>query len=88
MNEPTSPDQSTPIWQNPRFIGAAAGALVFIIFAAQNAGSVNVDFLFWDFDLRLIVLMFLCAAIGAAVWELGKYLRRRQDDRRTTAQPK
>lgn len=77
MSDPMSPGQQRPIWQNPRFVGAAVGALVFIIFAIQNAGSVKVDFLFWDFDLRLIVLMILCAAVGAAVWELGKYLRRR-----------
>jgi uncharacterized integral membrane protein len=79
MNEPTRHDQANPIWQNPRFIGATAGALIFVIFAIQNSGSVNVDFLFWDFDLGLIVLMLLCAAIGAAIWELGKYIRRRRD---------
>ena len=73
-----SPDDSRPLWQNPRFVGAAAGVVVFVIFAFQNSGSVGVDFLFWSFDLRLIVLMLLCAATGAAVWELAKYLRRRR----------
>lgn len=73
-----SPDDVRPVWQNPRFVGAAAGVIVFVVFAVQNAGSVEVDFLFWSFDLRLIVLMLLCAGIGAAVWELAKYLRRRQ----------
>ena len=74
---PNQPDGS-PVWQNPRFIAAAIGAVVFVVFAIQNAGSVDVEFLFWGFEMRLIVLMILCAIIGAAVWELIKYLRRRQ----------
>ena len=80
MSDQLNVQEPRPIWQNPRFIGAAFGALVFIIFALQNSGSVEVDFLFWGFDLRLIVLMILCAATGAAVWELAKYLRRRSQE--------
>lgn len=77
-NHQSMQPEARPIWQNPRFIGAAVGALVFVIFAIQNSGSVDVDFLFWGFDMRLIVLMILCAIVGAAIWELAKYLRRRQ----------
>jgi uncharacterized integral membrane protein len=81
MTDSQTGNETRPVWQNPRFVGAAIGALVFVIFAIQNAGSVEVDFLFWSFDLRLIVLMILCAAIGAAIWELAKYLRRRHEGR-------
>ena len=77
MTEQPNPQETTPIWQHPRVVAAVVGALVFVIFAIQNSGSVEVEFLFWGFDLGLIVLMLLCAAIGAAVWELVKYLRRR-----------
>jgi uncharacterized integral membrane protein len=80
MSGPISTPEPKPLWQNPRFVGAVVGALVFIIFGVQNAGSVEVDFLFWGFDLGLIVLMILCAVVGAAVWELAKYLRRRKQD--------
>lgn len=85
--QPTSPENrmidvqpatnDRPIWQNPRVVAAGIGTLIFVIFAAQNSGSVTVDFLFWGFDMSLILLMILCAAVGAAVWELGKYIRRR-----------
>ncbi len=68
-----------PIWQNPRVVGASIGTLIFVIFASQNSGSVNVDFLFWGFGMSLILLMILCVAVGAAVWELIKYLRRRRN---------
>ena len=77
MTEHLNTHETRPIWQHPRLVAAVVGALVFVTFAIQNSGSVKVDFLFWGFDLGLIVLMFLCAAIGAAVWELAKYLRRR-----------
>jgi uncharacterized integral membrane protein len=77
VNESPTIHQNRPVWQNPRVVGAAIGALVFVIFALQNSGSVDVDFLFWGFDLRLIVLMIVCAVIGAAIWELAKYLWRR-----------
>lgn len=77
MTDSSPAPTSNPIWQNPRVVAATIGSLIFVIFAAQNSGSVNVDFLFWGFDLSLIVLMLLCAAVGAAVWELIKHLRRR-----------
>ncbi len=77
MTDSQPTDVQRPLWQNPRFVAAAVGALVFVIFAAQNSGSTSVDFLFWGFEMSLILLMILCAATGAAIWELIKYLRRR-----------
>ena len=77
MTESYTEHPSRPVWQNPRIVGAVLGALVFVIFAIQNAGSVEVDFLLWGFDLRLIVLMIVCAAIGAATWEFAKQVWRR-----------
>jgi uncharacterized integral membrane protein len=80
MTEPTThpSPRSTAVWQNPRVVGGAAGALLFLIFVLQNAASVEVEFLFWGFSMRLIVLMILCAVVGAGIWELGKYLWRRR----------
>ena len=77
MADSPTTDTQRPLWQNPRIIAAAVGALIFVIFAVQNSGSTSVDFLFWGFDMSLILLMLLCAAIGAAIWEFIKYLRRR-----------
>lgn len=77
MADSTTTGTERPLWQNPRIIAAAIGTLIFVIFAAQNSGSASVDFLFWGFEMSLILLMLLCAATGAAVWELIKYLRRR-----------
>ena len=77
MTDSPSTDPQRPLWQNPRIVAAAVGTLIFVIFAAQNSGSTSVDFLFWGFEMSLILLMILCAVIGAAIWELIKYLRRR-----------
>jgi uncharacterized integral membrane protein len=78
MSDQTPTAHQGPPWQNPRVIAAAAGALVFLIFVVQNSGSVQVDFLFWDFRLSLIILMALCALGGAGILELVRHLRRRQ----------
>lgn len=77
MADTPSTDPQRPLWQNPRIVSASIGALIFVIFAAQNSGTTSVDFLFWGFQMSLILLMMFCAAIGAAIWELVKYLRRR-----------
>ena len=79
MTEYTSQTSQTPPWTNPRVVAAAIGALLFCIFVLQNARSVRVSFLFWDFNMRLIILMMLCAVAGAGIWELGKYLKRRNE---------
>lgn len=78
MTEQPSKVPVVPPWKNPRIVAAAVGALLFMIFVVQNSGRVQVDFLFWDFGLRLIVLMILCAAAGIGMWELGKYLWHRR----------
>lgn len=80
MEQMPSSTTPTPVWQNPRFLTAGGLAVLFFLFAVQNARSVEVSFLFWDFRLRLIILMLLCAAAGAGVWELIRYLRRRRDE--------
>ncbi len=77
MDGSQTAETQRPLWQNPRIVAAAVGALLFVIFAAQYSGSTSVDFLFWGFKMSLILLMILCAAIGAAIWELIKHLRRR-----------
>lgn len=57
-------------------IGLVIAAL-FITFAIQNGSSVQVEFLSWDFSIRLFFVMVLSAAAGIAIWEFaGAYSRR------------
>lgn len=79
MTDDNSPDQQAPPWTNPRVIGAGIAVLLFIIFVLQNARSARVSFLFWDFDMPLIILMVLCLAAGVGIWELVRYVKRRHD---------
>ena len=70
---------SVPPWaRNPRVIAGAVVSLLFFVFVLQNGRSVEVSFLFWDFRMRLIVLMVLCALAGVGIWELVRYVRRRR----------
>ena len=55
--------------------------LLFGVFAVQNAASVSVEFLGWEFQMRRIISMLLSAAIGVAVWELAGLTRRRRKER-------
>ena len=61
-----------------KLLVAALLVAAFVVFVAQNAASVDVDFLAWSFSIPQIALMILSAAIGIAVWELGGFLRRRR----------
>ena len=61
-----------------KLVMATVLVAAFVVFAAQNAASVDVDFLTWSFSIRRIVLMVVSAAFGIAVWELGGFLWRRR----------
>ncbi len=64
----------------PAAIGRGVVTLVLIvlttIFALQNSASTEVSFLVWDFSLSLILVMFLSAAAGIAIWGLVRRLLR------------
>ncbi len=54
-------------------------ALVFIILAAQNTGTITVSFLGWDFSTPLIVLILGALLVGVVVTELfGLVYRKRR----------
>jgi uncharacterized integral membrane protein len=51
---------------------------VFTVFAIQNTESTRVEFLAWEFNLSLILLILLSAAVGFTVFVLGSFVRRRR----------
>ena len=51
---------------------------VFTVFAIQNTESTRVEFLAWEFNLSLILLIVLSAAVGIVVFALGSFVRRRR----------
>lgn len=85
MTQPTEP---APEEQAPRLdpgerraIAKIAVGLVllvlFIIFVIQNARPVQVDFVFFSAQIRLIWVFLACALIGALVtWLVGRQRRR------------
>ncbi len=87
------PNDSTSPQVERRRLGAGAiasliGVGLLLIFMIQNAESVRLDFLFWDFNLRLWLLILGSALLGALVWfGLGvmrrhrRRVERRQDRR-------
>jgi uncharacterized integral membrane protein len=60
---------------------ALVGALiaVMVIFVLQNLNSVRVDFLSWNFDMPLILLLAIAAVAGVVIrWLIGFIRSRRK----------
>jgi uncharacterized integral membrane protein len=56
---------------------AVAGAAL-VVFTVQNPDRVRVEFLAWELDLALWLLVLASAAAGALVWSGISVLRRRR----------
>ena len=71
-----------------KWIVAAVGAIVLLVFALQNSERVDVDFLVFDAQVRVVVVILVSAAHGVIVgWLVGrpsrgerKVMRRGLDD--------
>lgn len=61
-----------------KLITAAVLSVLFITFAVQNSAGVDVDFLSWTFELRLIIVILASALVGIVIWEFLGLLRRRR----------
>ena len=57
----------------PRWILAGVAAVLLLIFAIQNSERVDVDFLFFDAQVRVVAVIVVAAALGFVVgWLLGR----------------
>ena len=61
-----------------KLIGLILLAAFVGLFVAQNLSGVTVDFLFWSVELPRMILMLASAVLGIAMWELGRFVLRRQ----------
>ncbi len=50
----------------------------FATFVLQNTESVDVEFLWWDFEASLIILLVGSAFVGMLLWGLGGVISRRR----------
>jgi uncharacterized integral membrane protein len=61
---PGDPDQPLRQGSTTRWIVLAVLAILIVSFVIQNRDRANVDFLFWDADLRIWVALVFAAALG------------------------
>lgn len=61
---PGDPDQPIRQGSTAGWIVLAVLAVLIVSFVLQNRDRANVDFLFWDTDLRLWVALLFAAALG------------------------
>ncbi len=58
---------------SPRWVLAGIGVVVLLIFALQNSERIDVDFLVFDTQARVVVVILVSAAIGFVVgWLVGR----------------
>ena len=64
---------------NIKLILGILGITLVIIFSLQNAELLTVNFLFWSFELRRVIVLFLVLLIGFAIgWMFHGWPRRRR----------
>lgn len=59
-----------------KLIAAGIALVLLVFFMLQNRDRANVDFLFWDVDARLWLVIVIAAALGFVIgWFLGRSRR-------------
>ena len=68
---------------NVKLVIGMLGIACIVIFSIQNAELLTVNFLFWSFELRRAIMLFLVLFIGVAIgWTLHGWPRRPSSDQR------
>ena len=67
---------------NARMVLGALAAVALIVFIAQNTNDVRVNFLGWDWDLPLFLLLLITIVLSVVCAEIvGWYMGRRRSSR-------
>jgi uncharacterized integral membrane protein len=76
---PGDPDQPIREGSTTKWVVLAVVAVLIGSFVLQNRDRANVDFLFWDADLRIWVALLFAAALGSvAGFILGRITKGRR----------
>ena len=79
---PGDPDQPIRESSTAKWIVLAFLAVLIVSFVLQNRDRANVDFLFWDADLRIWVALLFAAALGfVAGLMVGRLTKGRRRER-------
>jgi uncharacterized integral membrane protein len=79
---PGDPDQPLHQGSTMRWIVLTVLAILIVSFVIQNRDRANVDFLFWDADLRIWVALVFAAALGFGAGVIvGRITKRRRRER-------
>ena len=79
---PGDPDQPIREGSTAKWIVLAFLAVLIVAFVLQNRDRANVDFLFWDADLRIWVALLFAAALGfVAGLMVGRLTKGRRRER-------
>ncbi|MGZ5288513.1 MAG: lipopolysaccharide assembly protein LapA domain-containing protein [Actinomycetota bacterium] len=78
MDEDRKPGEYRREGLSGKTIAAIVALVVLVVFMLQNRDRANVDFLFWDVDARLWVVIVIAAVLGVVIgWFLGRSRRGR-----------
>lgn len=77
MADPDQTQEPTArVTRNPKFIIAVIAVVLLVIFVAQNAQRVEVDFLFTTTDTPLVVALVIAGGLGALIGWAAPRIRR------------
>ena len=72
-----------------KMVLSLAGLALFLIFVIQNTEAVDVEFLFWSFQTRRALLLFIVLAIGIGTgWILHGWPKRDRSGRDRSSETK
>ena len=64
-----------------KMVLSLVGLALFLIFVIQNTEAVDVEFLFWSFQTRRALLLFIVLAIGVGIgWIMHGWPKRERPD--------
>jgi len=79
-SEPGDPTKVPRSGVEPQWIVAGIVAVLLVIFALQNSERVDVDFLLFDTQVRVVTVIVISALLGFVVgWFVGRPSRRERE---------
>lgn len=77
QQEQDQPDNGRSLGGQIRLWGGLAGAALLLLLLFQNLNRTDVTFLFWEWEVPLVLALVLAAALGALAAQVFGYFRRR-----------
>jgi uncharacterized integral membrane protein len=77
QGEAPAPTKERSLGSQIRLWGGLAGAALLLLLLFQNLNRTDVTFLFWEWEVPLVLALIIAAVLGAVAAQVFGYFRRR-----------